>query len=351
MTEMDLSLLRSKFRGSMLGALIGDCLGNPYENERLLTAGMRLVLQRSLDKLEGPPFKAPVMQFTDDSAMTYSLAKSLVEKKKLDAVDLAKRFVKRYYQEPNRGYGANIVTVFQKLRANKFTDIVSPAKDQFNGQGSYGNGGAMRVAAIALYCHKDYDCLVDNVRQATQITHTHTEAINGSILQATAIYQSLLLDPKDQLNVQSFVDDLINKMDEIETDEDDLGLSEPEPYKTQLNVLKRLIMEEGEGPHEETVALKLGTNISALYSVPTAIFCFLRAQKPINGIQTRNPFRRAIQYAISLGGDTDTIGSMTGAIAGAFYGEKEINSNLLQHCEDSEKFRNLADQLFDVAMA
>ncbi|XP_078035897.1 ADP-ribosylhydrolase ARH3 isoform X2 [Augochlora pura] len=341
---MELSLLRSKFRGSMLGALIGDCLGNPYENEELLTTGMKLVLQRSLDKLEGPPFK-------DDSAMTYSVAKSLVETKKMDVVDMAKRFVKHYYQEPNRGYGANIATVFQKLRGNKFTDIINPAKNQFNGEGSYGNGGAMRVTPIALYCYKDYDCLVDTVRQATQITHTHPEAINGSILQATAIHQSLLLDPREQLNVQSFVDKLINKMEKIETDEDDLGLSEPKPYKTQLNVLKSLITTEGEGPHEETVALKLGTNISALYSVPTAIFCFLRAQQPINGIETKSPFRRAIQYAISLGGDTDTIGSMTGAIAGAFYGEKEINSNLLQHCEDSEEFKNLADQLFDITMA
>ncbi|XP_076294584.1 ADP-ribosylhydrolase ARH3 [Lasioglossum baleicum] len=351
MTEMDLSLLRSKFRGSMLGALVGDCLGNPYESEKLLTNGMKLVLQRSLDKLEGPPFKAPVMQFTDDSAMTYSMAKSLAEKKELNTLDLAKRFVKRYYEESNRGYGSGVVTVFHKLRGNKFADIVKPAKDQFNGQGSYGNGGAMRVAPIALFCYKDYNSLVDTVTKATQITHTHTEAINGAILQAAAVHQSLLLDPREQLNVKSFVDNLIEKVDELEADEDDLGLSEPEPYTTQLNVLKDLISEEGEGPHDEKVVLKLGTNISALYSVPTAIFCFLKAQKPIGGIQTENPFRRAIQYAITLGGDTDTIGSMTGAIAGAFYGEEEINSNLLRHCEDAEKFRKLADELFDVATA
>lgn len=51
------------------------------------------------------------MQFTDDSAMTYSLAKSLVDQKELDIVDVAKRFVKSYYQEPNRGYGMGVVTV------------------------------------------------------------------------------------------------------------------------------------------------------------------------------------------------------------------------------------------------
>lgn len=57
---------------------------------------------------------APVMQFTDDSAMTKSVAESLIEKGDLDLVDLAKRFVKSYYQEPNRGYGAGVVTVSMK---------------------------------------------------------------------------------------------------------------------------------------------------------------------------------------------------------------------------------------------
>lgn len=56
-------------------------------------------------------------------------------------------------------------------------------------------------------------------------------------------------------------------------------------------------------------------------------------------------------FQISLGGDTDTIGSMTGAIAGAFYGEEKINNNLLQHCEASEEFKVLGDKLFEVSIA
>ncbi|KOX68946.1 Poly(ADP-ribose) glycohydrolase ARH3 [Melipona quadrifasciata] len=348
---MDLSLLKSKFRGSMLGALVGDCTGSPYDNGDQLTSGMKLVLQKSFDKLEGPPFKAPVVQFTDDSAMTYSLAKSLIDRKELDVVDVAKKFVKRYYQEPNRGYGMGVVTVFQKLRGNKFTDVSSPAEEQFNGQGSWGNGGAMRVAPVALFSYENYDKLLDTVRRVTRITHTHKVGIDGAILQATAIYQSLRLDPSQELNVVNFIDDLTCKMDPIEKDEEGLGLSEPQPYKMQLRVMKSLMSEDDQNLSDERVIQKLGNSVAALYSVPTAIFCFLRAQKPITGIQTDNPFRRAVQYAISLGGDTDTIGSMTGAIAGAFYGEEKINSNLLQHCEASEEFRILGDRLFELSVA
>ncbi|KOC65340.1 Poly(ADP-ribose) glycohydrolase ARH3 [Habropoda laboriosa] len=348
---MDLSLLRSKFRGSMLGALIGDCFGNLYDNGyNSLSDGMKFVLQKSFDTLEGPVSKVPVMQYTDDSAMTYSLAKSLVEQKELEIVDVAKRFVKSYFLEPNRGYGTGVVTVFQKLRGNKFADIIEPATEQFNNQGSWGNGGAMRITPIALFCYENYDNLLDTVRKVTQITHTHKVGIDGAILQAAAIYQSLHLDPNEELNVMNFIDDLIHKMDKIEKDEEGLGLAEPQPYKIQLGVVKALISEDGDSPQVEKVIKKLGNSVAALYSVPTAIFCFLRAQKPISGIQTENPFRRAIQYAISLGGDTDTIGSMTGAIAGAYYGEEKINSNILQHCESSTEFRVLGDKLFEMTV-
>ena len=58
-----------------------------------------------------------------------------------------------------------------------------------------------------------------------------------------------------------------------------------------------------------------------------------------------------INLQISLGGDTDTIGSMTGAIAGALYGTDIIPANILEHCEASKDFLKLSDDLFDAASA
>lgn len=55
MAKMDSVLLKSKFRGCLLGALLGDCLGAPFEGDEI-TAGDRGVLQRNIDKLEGPYF-------------------------------------------------------------------------------------------------------------------------------------------------------------------------------------------------------------------------------------------------------------------------------------------------------
>ena len=61
------------------------------------------------------------------------------------------RFVNEYYSQPKRGYGMNVVDVFRALRDSKFEDVFLPAKLQFNGSGSYGNGAAMRIAPIALF--------------------------------------------------------------------------------------------------------------------------------------------------------------------------------------------------------
>lgn len=46
----------SKFRGSMLGVLVGDCSGAPFEAQSIIEGGERLVLRKYFDKLEGPMF-------------------------------------------------------------------------------------------------------------------------------------------------------------------------------------------------------------------------------------------------------------------------------------------------------
>lgn len=56
--------------------------------------------------------------------------------------------------------------------------------------------------------------------------------------------------------------------------------------------------------------------------------------------------RRTLQYAISLGGDTDTIASMAGALAGAYLGSDAINKEVLKHCEASKEMSHLGDKLF-----
>jgi len=56
--------------------------------------------------------------------------------------------------EPSRGYGGNVVTVFESLKLENCQDPYGPAERQFEGKGSYGNGGAMRISPGALFAIK-----------------------------------------------------------------------------------------------------------------------------------------------------------------------------------------------------
>lgn len=343
---MEGSLVLSKFRGSLLGVVLGDCLGSPYEGEYNVS---KVVLQRFFDKLTGPYFKAPIHQYTDDTVMTMCVAGSLIEKKEFDDKDLAKRFVSEFYRESKRGYGANIIEVFHKLRVQKFEAVWQPAREQFEGSGSYGNGGAMRIAPVALYFNNNYKEMLNIAKKCTELTHTHRLGVNGALLQCIAVHQSLFLNPMKPLDVKEFTNNLIIKVADIEKENPGLDFEDANPYKKQLEAMEKLLSQEN--VHDEEVETVLGTSIAALYSVPTAVYCFLRAQQPIPKIETNCPFQRTIQYAISLGGDTDTIASMAGAIAGAFYGYDVINKNLLKHCEGSDKVTELADKLYSLSSA
>ena len=84
------------------------------------------------------------------------------------------------------------------------------------------------------------------------------------------------------------------------------------------------------------VVEKLGNGVEAFNSVPTAIYSYLRKQ---NSMET-------IEYAISLGGDTDTIACMAGAIAGAHKGVEEIPPALLERLENRKRIEETAEKLW-----
>ncbi|KAG5306393.1 ARHL2 glycohydrolase, partial [Pseudoatta argentina] len=337
---MDPVLLKNKFRGTMLGVLVGDCLGSPYEGLKTISIQKKRNLQRRLNQLWDTKFREPVMEYTDDSAMTRALAESLIVKQELDIVDVAKRFAKSYHERPDRGYGAGTVTIIDSLLRffNTFIKVTIFRRELTN----------FFIISMTSFYYVGYNIriLKKNFPALTKTFLLDCISINSFF--AIAIQQSLHLNPSEELNVSNFVDDLINKMDTIEGDTSEL-------YKERLNIVKNLLSEDGGdldtivSPDEQRVAEELGVNVRALESVPTAIFCFLKAQRRIKKIRTDNSLRRVIQYAISLGGDTDTIASMAGAIAGAFYGYEKFSLLLLSHCEEWERFQEMADKLLDIA--
>ena len=74
---------------------------------------------------------------------------------------IACRMTKEFFDDPRRGYGPSIGTVFSKLKNSGFADVYGPAKEQFKGQGSCGNGSAMRISPVGLFGYKNEETLVE----------------------------------------------------------------------------------------------------------------------------------------------------------------------------------------------
>jgi ADP-ribosylglycohydrolase len=173
----------------MLGAIIGDIVGSPWEFRRIKTKDFPLFGDRN--------------GITDDTILTIAVADALMNAR--DPAESLRDWARRV--KPGKhvaGYG------------KKFINWVAAPTVQ-PPYGSLGNGGAMRVSPAAFLARKLDDCL-DMARQVTEITHNHPEGLRGALAMAHAIF--LALDGQNApairtAIVETYGYDLSRSVDEI----------------------------------------------------------------------------------------------------------------------------------------
>lgn len=349
--------LKAKYQGCMVGALIGDCLGSPFEylpyRHVLSTSQLRYFLWRirrksvKEDDNAGRRFTTDsdhdfggYYKYTDDTAMTHALAEALLDCGGFEPAVVARRFTEEFYgnKDVKGEYGPKVRNVFAALVKARYEDIWAPSKEQFNGTGSYGNGAAMRVAPVALYYYEDETKAVQVAQEQSKLTHANPLGYNGAALICLAVQFALSLDPSKKLDVEQFLDTLKSKMEKIEPEGGRF-------YSKQLETMKEMLLNEYEDASPERVAAKLGNEITADRSVPAALYAFLRSTRPLERYKTSNGFVRALYFAIAMGGDTDTIGTMTGSIAGAYYGIFRVPTTMQGYCQAEEYATRLGNRL------
>ena len=117
-------------------------------------------------------------RWTDDTAMALSIYETLRDEERIDADALARRFARRYNADPMRGYGAAMHGLLPMLQ---FEDWRTAARSLFDGQGSFGNGAAMRVAPIGAYWCDDLERAAEQAALSARITHAHPDGEAGAI--------------------------------------------------------------------------------------------------------------------------------------------------------------------------
>ena len=243
----------------MLGAIIGDIVGSRFEWHNQKDKHFELFTEDC--------------RMTDDSIMTFAVAKALMETEKVselgnnDYYTLLARMSIRYMQEFGRHFpDCGFSRAF-------FQWIVSDNPQPYN---SFGNGAAMRISPVAYVgrTEKEIQCLSEAV---TGVSHNHEEGLKGATATATAIYMARSGSSKVEIRTK---------------------------------------IENGYYPLDFTLdgirdSYRFTTDCQA--TVPQAIVAFLASTS----------FEDAIRNAVSLGGDSDTLAAIAGAIAEAYYGIPE----------------------------
>ena len=326
--------LVEKFSGSLLGGMVGDIIGAAVEAE---SPGYIRKTFQSLDDIlalktvpEIFTGEWEVGHFTDDTQMTLCVAEWLANDKAFDGKSLLERFAKAY--EPWRHYASGTRMILESFPSarDRWTELATAMFPQ----GSYGNGSAMRVAPVGLFLHNDLRAICETARVSSAVTHSHFLAVQGAALQATAVAAAVKGTP----DTADFIRMLLKALAYFE------GLGQ------DTSIYKKALGRIGQGiaqaiPASKMAAL-LGNGIKAQEAVPMAIYCFLT---------NPNSFEKAVESAIFLGGDTDTIGSMAGAISGAAVGEKAIPERWIKRATETvyspEKVRQIAAELYSNGLA
>lgn len=303
--------LRERCRGCLLGVALGDALGAAFEGAPRVEPGQ---FQRWADADE-------ILRWTDDTHMTMALAASLLECGGLDEDHLAWRFAEAYRDEPWRGYGAGPPRIFAAMEDG--LDWREAARALFGGGGSFGNGGAMRVSPVGLAYHRDPDTVVDVARRSAAVTHAHELGQQATALQAAAVARLVSgAGMSDWAGPERFVEQLRAAAPAAE-------------FQERLDLLGAL----ASASPDEVVA-GVGNGITGMEAVPAALAAFLAFP---------DSFADAVGRAVVLGGDTDTIASMTGALSGAFLGAAAIPERWMDRLEAADELSDLADQLADAS--
>ncbi|MFE6781787.1 ADP-ribosylglycohydrolase family protein [Streptomyces sp. NPDC057680] len=162
---------------SLHGLAFGDAFGDRWFG----------ILRRegpaALETRTPPP--EPLWQWTDDTAQALVLLRELAGAGgAVDQDRLALGLAAAYADDTYRGYGASMHDVLRRIGAGEpWREVVA---GQFGGQGSWGNGAAMRVAPLGAWHAADLDVVAEQAARQSTVSHHHPEAVAGAVAVALA---------------------------------------------------------------------------------------------------------------------------------------------------------------------
>lgn len=283
-------------RLALEGLSLGDAFGERFFH------GHPADVLRMLATRQAPP--AP-WRYTDDTAMALGILEVLDRCGGIDQDLLSLIFARNYAREPHRGYGGGARRILERVARGTPWQIAS--RSVFRGEGSMGNGGAMRVAPLAGYFADDPDRLVQDARRSAEVTHAHPEGQAGAVAAAVAGSAAFRLGPG--ATFEAFLGDVIPRT----------------PPSLVRSGLERALELGPDTRFEQVVGiLGNGSEVTAQDTVPLAVWCAAR---------NLGSFEGALWEVAAAGGDRDTLCAIVGGIVSLAVGWDGLASEWLVHRE------------------
>ncbi|MFI0263518.1 ADP-ribosylglycohydrolase family protein [Streptomyces sp. NPDC017056] len=260
---------------SLRGLSLGDALGSQF----FVPANYPALKRREL-----PP--AP-WQWTDDTEMACSVLAVLARHGRIDQDALARSFADHH--DFDRGYGPAVNRMLRLVREGG--DWRELASALFNGQGSWGNGAAMRIAPLGAWYGDDPEQATHQAEISAYTTHQHREAVVGAMAVAAAA--ALAAAPGRTTGPEALLDGV-------------LGLIPRSAVQAGLRRARDML--DYGNPGTVAAVLGCGRRTSAHDTVPFALWAAARHLGDFEG---------AFWATAQAGGDVDTTCAIVGGIVAA----------------------------------
>jgi ADP-ribosyl-[dinitrogen reductase] hydrolase len=327
---MDLTAAqRDRACGALLGAAAGDALGAGYE------FGRPLAPDAPVEMIGGGlgPFEPG--EWTDDTAMAIAIAETAATGADLRDEPAQDDIVKRWYEWARTAKDIGVNTSSVLSAAARRGICARTARDESaaryrRGGHTAGNGSLMRTAPVALAYLGDDDeaALVEAARAISDLTHYDPDAGDACVLWCTAIRHAIRTG---KLDVRIGLGHMpIERRELWESRLDEAEASPPSAFTA----------------HNGWVVVALQAALSAIVHTP------IPAEDPAAEVFRADHLRLALETAVRIGHDTDTVAAIAGALLGAVYGASAVSSRwrLALHGWPSLSTRGLvqlADKIID----
>ncbi len=303
--------LKNKIKGGIIGLLVGDALGVPYEfHARESIPSMAEIEFEPPSYFRRAHAGVPVGTWSDDGAQALCLLASLLECGRFDVEDFAKRLVAWFREDYMAVDGMFDVGVQTQRAILNLRKDIPPLEAGLKEEKNNGNGSLMRVLPLALWHQGTDEKLVQEAFDQSSVTHGHLRS-----KLCCALYclwaRRILEDNKNAWeNAVSTLRGIFPE-NSIERNEIEQNIKPDDLYEVQGS----------------------GYVLDSLFSAKWAC--------------RRPNFEETVKAAISLGNDTDTTACIAGGIAGLIHGFEAIPQRWRENLRGREIFAPLLEKLVE----